>query len=97
MSKLMSTRDELTTLILGKTAPRAADAILAAGYRKPYTITTLAELEALPDESVIRDFSGDVAEKRAGVWCSYETAPMSDTRMAKYLPGIVLHEPEARS
>ena len=30
----MSARDELTTLILGKTAPRAADAILAAGYRK---------------------------------------------------------------
>jgi hypothetical protein len=28
----MSARDKLTTLILGKTAPRAADAILAAGY-----------------------------------------------------------------
>ena len=34
----MSERDELATLILGKTAPRAADAILAAGYRKPPTI-----------------------------------------------------------
>jgi hypothetical protein len=30
----MSARDELTTLVLGKTAPRAADAILAAGYSK---------------------------------------------------------------
>lgn len=71
---------------------RIAAAILAAGYRKPYTITTASELDALPDESVVRDFSGDVAEKRAGVWCSYETEPMSNARMAKYLPGIVLHE-----
>jgi hypothetical protein len=30
----VSARGELTTLVLGKTAPRAADAILAAGYRK---------------------------------------------------------------
>ena len=30
----MSERDELTMLVLGKTAPRAADAVLAAGYRK---------------------------------------------------------------
>lgn len=30
----MGERDELTMLILGRTAPRAADAILAAGYSK---------------------------------------------------------------
>src|SRR5687768_5845348 len=35
----MNARDELTTLVLGKTAPRAADAILAAGYRKAVTVT----------------------------------------------------------
>lgn len=34
----MSARGDLTMLILGKTAPRAADAILAAGYRKPRTL-----------------------------------------------------------
>jgi len=34
----MSARDELTTLILGKTAPCAADAILAAGYVKSDTV-----------------------------------------------------------
>jgi hypothetical protein len=51
----MSARDELTTLILGKTAPRAADAILAAGYKKPRTITTAEELNALGFHSVVLD------------------------------------------
>jgi hypothetical protein len=49
----MNARDELTTLILGKTAPRAADAILAAGYRKPRTITTPEDLDTLPIRSII--------------------------------------------
>ena len=35
-------------------APHLADAILAAGYRKPYTVSTVAELDALPRLSVVR-------------------------------------------
>lgn len=60
----MNDRDELTTAILGKTAPRAADAILAAGYRKPGRVNTHEELAALPDGTVIRDWNGLVGEKR---------------------------------
>jgi len=89
----MSARDELTTLILGKTAPRAADAILAAGYSKPRTITTREEVEALADGSVLIDSHGDVANLRDDFWFSYETAPMTHHRMAKYLPATVLYEP----
>jgi len=91
----MSARDELTTLILGKTAPRAADAILAAGYSKPRTITTRTELEALPDESVILDRDGDVFQRRGGDWCSYETRPAVDQQVAKWLPAAVLYEPKS--
>jgi hypothetical protein len=40
-----------------------ADAILAAGYRKPWRITTLEELDALPFESVIRDGDECVLER----------------------------------
>jgi hypothetical protein len=77
------------------TKPQAtADAILAAGYRKPRTITTRAEVEALGEGSVVRDSAGDAAEKRDGVWSSYETAPMTDSRLSKYLPATVLYEPE---
>jgi hypothetical protein len=69
----MSERDELADLIesgyaVSDTdcpydhAPEIADAILAAGYRKPRTITTTEELDQLPGESVVRDNSGMVYE-----------------------------------
>jgi hypothetical protein len=75
------------------TAEDIADAMIAAGYRKPRTVSTKEEIEALPDEAVIRDSAGDVAEKRGGVWCSYETAPMTSRQLAKYTPLDVLSEP----
>jgi hypothetical protein len=58
---MSNARDELTTLILGKTAPRAADAVLAAGYSKPRTITTAEELDALGFEAVVIDPCGTPA------------------------------------
>lgn len=57
-------RDELAEVIRGIDGPATlggldvADAILAAGYRKPRTIETVAELNALPFESVITDSYG---------------------------------------
>lgn len=94
----MSAREELARIIGGKLITRSsmtetADAILAAGWRPPArTVTTKEELEALPDGSIIGDSAGDVAEKRGGVWCAYETAPMTNARLAKYTPITVLHE-----
>jgi len=109
----MSARDELTDALVairfphgsgltllaldGTSAEAIADAVLRSGYRKPRTITTRAEVEALGDGSVVADSAGDVSEKRGGLWCSYETAPMTDARLSKYLPVTVLHEPAARS
>jgi len=97
----MNARDELVQIIddrwhgYGYNPQGAADAILAAGYRKPRTITDRAEVEALPDGSVVADSAGDVSEKRGGLWCSYETAPMTDARLSKYLPATVLWEDES--
>jgi len=73
---------------------KVADAILAAGYRKPRTITTREELQALIEGAVIIDSAGDVAELRGGYWCGYETAAMSVHRQGKYLPATVIHEPQ---
>ena len=42
---------------------KTADAILAAGYRKPRTITTAEELDALPDGSIVRDAKGFAWQK----------------------------------
>lgn len=97
----MSARDELTMLVLGRTAPRAADAILAAGYRKPRTITTAEELDTLPVESVVRSARGTIFEKanfhgdpEFPFWLTpgvnHEYAGI-----ALALPATVLHEPEA--
>jgi hypothetical protein len=65
----MSARDELAELIRGLDGPatlggpEVADAILAAGYRKPQTITTAEELDTLGVGTVIRTAKAVVYEK----------------------------------
>jgi len=76
-----------------KDVERAAAAVEAMGYRKPRTITTREELEALPQGSIVLDATGDVTRLRGGSWYTYETEPMTHTRMSRYLPATVLHEP----
>lgn len=67
--------------------------LLAAGYYRPRTITTLDELDALPDGAVILDEDNDVSRRRGGLWCGHETAALTSVRMAKFLPAAVLLEP----
>lgn len=69
-----------------------ADAVLAAGYRKPRTITTREEVYALAEGSVVLDSAGDVSQLRGGFWCSYEATEMTPQRLAKYIPAQVLYE-----
>jgi len=95
----MSARDEhLFGIIYGATdkpdwaVSEVHDAILAAGYSKPRTITTAEELDALPDGSAILDRHGDVSTKHAHWWHGYETAPLLSRKVAKYGPLTVIHE-----
>lgn len=77
---------------------RAAEKILAAGYVKPRIINSREELDGLPEESVVIDYEGDVSQKRGGLWCGYETAPLNSTRLARIAgPFTVLYEPEPTS
>ena len=76
-------------------AHRLADAALAAGYRKPRTIKSADELLALPEASVVLDYEGDVSQKRDGLWCGYETAPINSNKLARIAgPFTVLWEPQ---
>ncbi|WNM64523.1 hypothetical protein SEA_MIDNIGHTRAIN_36 [Arthrobacter phage MidnightRain] len=55
----MSAREELAGIIGGKLIMRSsmtetAEAVLAAGYRKPQQVTTVEELEALPAGTLLR-------------------------------------------
>lgn len=108
-------RDELATLIVCEayrrrgfaelTTPPAqqdrelADAILAAGYRKPRTITTVEELDALPDGAVIVDADKNAytALKRADGTNWWNAALTYADGTAIALPATVLHEPKAEA
>lgn len=77
-----------------------ADAILAAGYRKPRTVTTTEELDALPEGAPIWGSShsdqtpgtGSPYRKlESGEWWDFEncySVPSDDI----LLPAIVIHE-----
>lgn len=82
---------------------RLADAILAAGYRKPRTITTVEELDALPLHGVIVDDAGDgivyrkMDLRQDGVqW--FEPGYLLNWDSDEItLPATVLYEPEAEA
>ncbi len=114
----MSARDELAEVIanfrddwykVARKSPAGidrdeADAILAAGYSKPRTITTAEELDALPDGSLIESRGGVVFQKYAGWFAQddagwqrpgYEwTARTRDLTDKAHQPLTVIHTPE---
>jgi hypothetical protein len=72
-------------------ASRTADAILAAGYRKPRTISTVEELDALPNGSIIRDDEGD-GWQFFGLMGWFVTGGDKDGSESPTLPATVLYE-----
>lgn len=100
----MNERDELADKIevaapiSAGDAESIADAILEAGYRKPRTITTAEELDALPWDSVVRTESGVVLEKWVGEddaeWRVSGHRPWTTAELAVNLPATVLWEPK---
>jgi hypothetical protein len=81
-----------------------SEAILAAGYSKPRTITTVAELDALPDGSVVlsdsyhSDVDGTAISFQRwydGRW--HRGARSGDTHPDNFLPATVLYTPEPQS
>lgn len=94
----ISHADERSISVTG--ANIVADAVLAAGYTKPRTITTPEELEALPHGSVVMDVNGDVARKLAYGWHVLVTESAFDAWLygpaeGVDLPATVLYEPTA--
>jgi hypothetical protein len=77
-----------------------ADELLAAGYRKPRTITTAEELDALPIWSVVRDGDGWVWEACSRTWAgenpklTWDGPEWGDRSEDIALPATVLYEPE---
>ena len=92
-----SKRDELREVIkanLFKTTAGMADAILAAGYWKPRTITTEEERASLPDMAVVRSSAGSIANVSQGRAYFFGFEHGVDAKMLA-LPLDVLWEPEA--
>lgn len=112
----MSARDELAKLLfrhsvsdgcgdtVGEIADlcdKAADAILAAGYRKPRTVTTVEELDALPQGTklyspatthswVLNDLSQHGGVKVHGTGGGYTYL---EDFIKHEAPLVILHEP----
>lgn len=98
----MSERDELGGILMEEananglymgiiTTDNMADAILAAGYRKPRQVTTVEELDALPFGSVVLDADRATATRLdADYWevAGYASHFRID---AITLPATVLH------
>ena len=57
-------------------------------------VPTVAELDALPNLSVVLDSYEDVFQKRGGLWCSYETTELTSKQVWKYAPLVLLHTSE---
>lgn len=97
----MSARDELAELLVNvpwraRPADQVADAILAAGYTKSRTITTVEELDALPVGSWV--FWAEEAWKRVkpgtSGWQDFHGATWT-LIVTESEPATVLHEPTA--
>lgn len=74
----------------------AADALVASGWQKPRSITTVEELDALPFEAVVRDAEGHVLERWGDADEVLWTTVMVNAfipRDAIALPAAVLYEP----
>jgi hypothetical protein len=106
----MSAAEELTQIIMSPesfdggpvscgpnpvSATRTADAVIAAGYSKPRTITTVEELDALPRLAVVRPRAemSAVLEKHT-MWHEAGSRDLV-TSSEIFLPATVLWEPEA--
>lgn len=89
-------RDIAAALGGGNASVRAitnvAEALIAAGYRKPRTITTHEELDALPEGSVIHSGEGAVFEKCHSGWIETGRGGVMDPEDIA-LPATVIHEP----
>lgn len=105
----MNARDELAAVIVAAYGEDAevecpceqdldvADAILSAGYRRPRTITTAEELDALPAWSVVRSQQATIWEKFGGIlsddfWAETMTLGRHPSSHIS-LPATVLYEP----
>jgi hypothetical protein len=101
----MSARNELAGVIDNlrdhESNEAIADAILAAGYSKPRTITTEEELDALPNGSVVlsevyrahHGLSISFQRWEDGAW--HRGARSGSTDPSYFLPVTVIHEPKA--
>ena len=80
-----------------------AGRLIAAGYRKPRTITAVEELDGLPTGTVIRADNAEVFEKQAdGPYCDgpHDWQSMQGTFWngeTFVFPAAVLYEPEAEA
>jgi len=93
-SSMLPSADHVSRLALDD-----ADAVLAAGYSKPRTITTAEELDALDgSEAILRSRGGDGFQwgadfmGRSGWFMHGTMDPLTNTQVMRFAPFTVIHE-----
>ncbi|MFJ4288000.1 hypothetical protein ACIPY0_20355 [Paenarthrobacter nicotinovorans] len=87
-STRLSSADQVSRLALDD-----ADAMLAAGYRKRRTVTTVEELDALVVGTIILDSDPDALLKEDDGWRSLLVPDVILKSFTIGLPATVLYEP----
>jgi len=78
---------------LGRTTTKAVERILEAGYRKPRTITTAEELDALPEGTQIVDQAERLTLEETSIQF-LEWVDRHGNACHVELPATVLYEPQ---
>jgi hypothetical protein len=90
----VSSYDELVSILrrrIGGSVGETVDDILAAGYQRPRTITTVEELDALPAGTIIRDPLPCI-KWGSGMWGTFSGDSVGSNRID--FPATVLYEPQ---
>lgn len=70
-----------------------ADVLIEKGYSKPRQVSTVEELDALPDGSIVQEYDGFLRYKyRWGGWALCVPGASEDDSATIILPATVLHE-----
>lgn len=70
-----------------------ADVLIEKGYSKPRQVSTVEELDALPDGSIVQEYDGFLRYKyRWGGWALCVPGASEDASDTIILPATVLHE-----
>ena len=87
----LAAADRIGAALLRQSVDRVVAAILAAGWRPPApTLTTIDEVDALPDGAVLTDRYGQIWIRTEQQWCEPRSTEVEVDELVEWAP-LTLH------